>query len=373
MDEYIIYCKSCKRQYKVTDRLWRCTCGGVLNIRIAKKEFSIGDIDRTQCTLWRYKKYLSFVPSDSIVSLGEGMTPMIPGNFNGKKVYYKLEFVSPTGSYKDRGASVMLSMAAGLGIKHIVEDSSGNAGAAIAAYGAKAGIQCDIYVPASKTKWTPKIKQIEAYGARLVQVEGSRDAVAAAAMKAVDKIYYASHQWNPFFIQGIKTISFEMWEQLGQKAPDVLVVAIGGGGVLIGAYLGFKHLIETGNISKMPKIFGIQSKACAPVYHAFKEGSKKTKAVKQEATIAEGISIINPVRGEEILSAIENTKGAVEIVDDQSIKNAVEVAAYQGMYIEPTSGAVLAGLETLYRKKLISEDQCVAVVLTGSGLKTSYE
>jgi threonine synthase len=331
--------------------------------------FSREAIKHRPFTIWRYLEAFSFLKHSSIVSLGEGCTPLVTMHFQDHKTMFKLEFVSPTGSYKDRGSAVMVSMVNQMNIDHVVEDSSGNAGASVAAYCAKIGMLCDIYAPAIAAQSSAKLKQIQAYGANLMAVNGSREDVAQAAIKAAESLYYASHQWNPFFNQGTKTFAFEIWEQLRWEVPDAVVVAIGGGGLLLGTYLGFKQLLNSGEIHHMPKIFGVQAEACAPVYQAFLQGNDKTEPVVQGNTIADGISIINPVRGTEILAAVRDTGGAVVTVNDEEIKAAKKDLGNQGLYVEPTSAAAPAALSKLFRKNLLSEGQCVVTALTGSGLK----
>ncbi len=205
----------------------------------------------------------------------EGFTPLVETDFNGHRVLLKIDYLFPTGSYKDRGATVLISKAKELGIKKVIEDSSGNAGSAIAAYCARAGIGCEIYVP--QTTSLGKLVQIQAYGANLRRIEGSREETARVAMEAASRIYYASHCWNPFFLHGTKTFAFEIWEQLGWKAPDVLILPVGHGTLFLGAYLGFKELKEAGLVKRVPKLVAVQSVSCAPLYKAFKKGWGETQ------------------------------------------------------------------------------------------------
>ncbi|MEM9982561.1 MAG: pyridoxal-phosphate dependent enzyme, partial [Bacteroidota bacterium] len=159
--------------------------------------------------------------------------------FDNFKIHLKLDFLFPTGSYKDRGASVMISKVKELGIDKVVQDSSGNAGASVAAYCAKAGIACDIYAP--KCTSQAKLTQIKMYGATLHLIDGTREDTAQAALEAAQKSYYASHCWNPYFFQGTKTFAFEIAEQMGWKAPDTVILPAGNGTLLIGAYIGFRE------------------------------------------------------------------------------------------------------------------------------------
>jgi threonine synthase len=253
------------------------------------------------------------------------------------------------------------------GVQKVVEDSSGNAGSAIAAYCAKAGIECEIYVPEYTSPG--KLVQIQAYGATLKKIEGPRERTAEKAMKAASKIPYASHCWNPFFLHGTKTFAFEVWEQMDWKTPDTLVLPIGHGTLFLGAYIGFKELKEAGMIRRIPKMVGIQSASCAPLYQAFKEGWRETRPIEKKETIAEGIAIAEPVRGRQILEVIRETGGEILVVAEKEIKVTLKEMGRRGHFIEPTSAATIAGLKKYLRKKRRKET--VVSTLTGMGLKSA--
>jgi threonine synthase len=299
--------------------------------------------------------------------MNEGFTPLEEIEFNGGGVLIKIDYLFPTGSYKDRGATVLISKMKEWGVQKVVEDSSGNAGSAIAAYCAKAGIGCDIYVPQYTSPG--KLIQIQAYGATLKRVEGSREKTAEKAMEAASKIPYASHCWNPFFLHGTKTFAFEVWEQMDWRAPDTLVLPIGHGTLFLGAYIGFKELKTAGMIKRIPKMVGIQSASCAPLYQAFKKGWRETRPIEKVETIAEGIAIAEPVRGRQILEAIRETGGEVLAVTEKEIKVALKEMGRKGHFIEPTSSATIAGLKKYLRKK--RQNETVVSTLTGMGLKSA--
>jgi threonine synthase len=299
--------------------------------------------------------------------MNEGFTPLEEIEFNGGGVLIKIDYLFPTGSYKDRGATVLISKMKEWGVQKVVEDSSGNAGSAIAAYCAKAGIGCDIYVPQYTSPG--KLIQIQAYGATLKRVEGSREKTAEKAMEAASKIPYASHCWNPFFLHGTKTFAFEVWEQMDWRAPDTLVLPIGHGTLFLGAYIGFKELKTAGMIKRIPKMVGIQSASCAPLYQAFKKGWRETRPIEKEETIAEGIAIAEPVRGRQILEAIRETDGEALAVTEKEIKVALKEMGRKGHFIEPTSSATIAGLKKYLRKK--RQNETVVSTLTGMGLKSA--
>ncbi len=224
----------------------------------------------------------------------------------------------PTGSYKDRGASVLVSKIKELGIKEVVEDSSGNAGCAIAAYCARAKIKCEIFVPQDTSP--AKLAQIQAYGAKLRLIPGSRKDTAQATLKTAEKIYYASHSWNPFFFQGTKTLAFEICEQLDWQSPEVVILPVGNGTLLLGCFLGFKDLQQAGIIDKLPRLIGIQAANCAPLYLARREESTDIPFIMEKETLAEGIAIAAPVRGKQILQVIEETAGDIMVVAEEEIK-----------------------------------------------------
>jgi len=298
--------------------------------------------------------------------LNEGFTPLEEIEFNGYRVLLKIDYLFPTGSYKDRGATVLISKMKEWGVHKVVEDSSGNAGSAIAAYCAKAQIECDIYVPEYTSPG--KLIQIRAYGATLKKIQGSREKTAEKAMEAASKIPYASHCWNPFFLHGTKTFAFEVWEQMDWKTPDTLVLPIGHGTLFLGAYIGFKELNQAGMVKKIPKMVGVQSVACAPLYQAFEEGWRETRPIEKKETIAEGIAIAEPVRGRQLLEVIRETGGEVLVVTEKEIKGAQKEMGLKGHFIEPTSAATIAGLKKYLRKKRRKET--IISTLTGMGLKS---
>jgi threonine synthase len=298
--------------------------------------------------------------------MNEGFTPLQEIKFDGNRTLVKIDYLFPTGSYKDRGATVLMSKMKEWGVQKVVEDSSGNAGSAIAAYCAKAGIECEIYVPQDTS--SEKTVQIQAYGAALRKVQGSRERTAEVAMKAASKIPYASHCWNPFFLHGTKTFAFEVWEQLDWKAPDVLVLPIGHGTLFIGAYIGFKELKEAGMIKRIPKLVGVQSASCAPLYRAFREGWTEPRSIEKKETVAEGIAIAEPVRGRQILKAIQRADGEILVVTEKEIRIAWKEMGQKGHFIEPTAAATIAGLKKYLRKKRRRET--VVSTLTGTGLKS---
>jgi threonine synthase len=346
---------------------WRADSGHYLNLGPSPR-LARGDIDRSRYSVWRYHKAL-LVPPAGAVTLGEGWTPLIDGPWDGVPVKFKLEFMMPTGSFKDRGMTVMVSYLKGRGIGHVLEDSSGNAGASLSAYAAAAGMRCRILVP--ETASYPKIAQIAACGADVVTVPGSRQDVADAALAMSRDIFYASHNWQPFFVEGTKTLAYELWEQLGFRAPDNVIVPLGYGSNVLGCERGFAELLGNGEIGRMPRIFGVQAANCAPCYAAYQSGGETLVPTEIKPTIAEGIASSKPTRVAEVLRAVRSSGGSIVAVSEEEIVTALGVLARMGLYVEPTSAAAAAGLSLLTEKGAINQAETTVLVLTGTGLKTS--
>ncbi|WP_053363266.1 threonine synthase [Bacillus sp. FJAT-27251] len=363
-------CYDCHAAYPLESNKWKCDCGGLLNLEFEKKavDFSKTPLSRNH-SLWKYIDALPFEKEDvwQDITLGEGGTPLINITRN---VYAKAEYYMPTLSFKDRGAVMLIAMAKKLGIKRVVADSSGNAGTAIAAYGARAGIQSDIFVPESTS--SKKIAQIKAHGAVIHKVPGTREDTARAAISMVEdtQSFYASHIYNPIFWEGTKTYVYEVFEQMNNKMPDAFIIPVGNGTLLMGAYIAFQELAANGYIEKMPRILAVQAEACAPVVQAFSEGKKTVDPVEHSRTIAEGIAIGAPARGEEILHAVRATGGDIIGVSEESIVEARKELALNGMYVEITSAANYAGYLKYAKKYPELKDQQLVLPLCGAGIKS---
>jgi threonine synthase len=355
------------QHYPLTEARWCADNGHYLNLAPAPG-LGRADIDASRHSVWRYAKALR-VDSAHAVSLGEGGTPLVAGEWKGASVLYKLEFMMPTGSFKDRGMTVMVSYLKSRGLDRVLEDSSGNAGASLAAYAAAAGMGCRILVP--ETASYPKIAQIAAGGADVVTIKGSRQDVAEAALRQSAEIFYASHNWQPFFVEGIKTLAYELWEQLGFAAPDSIVVPLGYGSNVLGADVGFAELLRRGEIGRRPRIFGVQAARCAPLAAAFQAGAERIVPTAIASTMAEGIATAKPTRVAEVLRAVRETGGSIVAVEEAEIVEALRDLAGRGLYVEPTSAVAAAGLSRLLSSGTILPGERTVLVLTGSGLKAS--
>ncbi|MBU5675412.1 threonine synthase [Alkaliphilus sp. MSJ-5] len=365
-------CHECGKKYNPTSLAFRCECGGLLDLEKSNFQFSDKNILRAEWSLFRYIKALPFNDNFSSwkdISMGEGLSPIVALEKDNPDLLVKVDYLMPTLSFKDRGAVVLISKAKELGIKKVIQDSSGNAGTSIAAYANRAGIECDIYVPENTS--SKKVKQISSHGAKVHLIKGTREDTAKAALAAVEsgEGFYASHVYNPFFYEGTKTYAYEIYEQLNGKIPDTLVIPVGNGTLLLGSYYGFKELLEAHLISKMPRIVAVQSEGCAPIYKAFNAGETTVKEVINTGTLAEGIAIAEPKRGKQILEAIRDTHGEIIIAPENKIVEARKYLAEKGFYVEPTTAATFAGFFDYYEKYNHKINGKVILPLCGAGLK----
>jgi len=358
-----LVCSDCGRTF--ADR-WRCSCGAPLEFASAPRpdgpapDFATFDSRRG---LWAFS---DFLPVERGVTLGEGFTPLVEAP--DPNVSFKLEYVSPTGSFKDRGAATVVSRAVELGVDRVIEDSSGNAGAAIAAYAARAGLDADIYVPASAA--AAKRRAIEAVGARVVEIAGDRETVAAACRNVVAHGasgtrrggWYASHAWNPAFFAGTATFGIELAAQRDWSVPDAVVVPLGHGTLLLGAYRGFRALAEAGWIDGMPRLLAVQAAGYAPI-------AGETPGTND---LADGIQVREPVRHGAIVDAIEATDGDAIAVSAEAVRRAHESLRTDGFDVEPTAAAAVAGLRGYRDRGTLGGDDDAVVPLTGRGKHAPY-
>ena len=325
-------------------------------------------IDTSERSLWRYRAALPLPVADPI-SLGEGMTPLISRTLHGTRVLLKCDWMNPTGSFKDRGAAVMLSLLREQGIAHVLEDSSGNGGAAVAGYAAAGGMRATIMTPASTSPG--KTVQMRAYGAEIRLIPGSRQDTADAAVREAASTFYASHNWHPFFLQGTKTLAYELWEDLGFRSPDNVITPCGAGSNVLGCAIGFAELLRAGEISKMPRIFAVQPANCGPIAAAWQAGTDAEVPTTIEPTIAEGTAIAKPIRRREVVAALRDSRGGAVLAAEADIKAELFDLARSGVYVEPTSAQVVVGLGQLLAAGTIRPAETTVLVMTGSGLKAT--
>ncbi len=372
-----VFCEECGTEVSENRPVTDCPqCGEPLRIdydleRIGK-EIDRDQIENRKGDLFRYRELLPL--KEAPVTLGEGDTPVIESSALGPEadlaVHFKLEYCNPTGSFKDRGVAMTVSKAREWGVEKVADDSSGNAGAALAAYSARAGLDCTIYVPEKASG--EKIEQVKSYGAELRTVPGPRKNTAEKIREETEEssVHYASHNLSPYFTEGMKTIAYEVSEYFDWNPPEHVVFPVGGGALLVGVYRGFRDLLRLGWIGELPAIYGVQSKACDPVVRAFEASREDIEPVDVEPTIAEGIHIGNPERGREILTAIRDTGGRALAVAEAEIRRTHKsLAEREGIYAEPTSATPIAGLPELSRRGVIGSGDRVLVPITGFGLK----
>ena len=362
-------CAKCNNTYQISPLRYKCDCGGALNLIADSRILPNAQVPAAM-SLWRYREALPIDAETEIVTLGEGMTPLVPLDVDEPEHFVKLDYLCPTGSYKDRGASVLLTHLKALGVESVVEDSSGNAGAAIAAYSARAGIRCTIYCPASTSKG--KLRQISAYGAELKLVEGNRMATTEAVKLAAETTCYASHNWHPFFLEGTKTLAYEITEQLGWRPPTHIICPVGFGSIYLGLAIGFRELQTQGIIESIPRLLGVQPDVCCPIHNAYVENGTSISRMKQsEDTLAEGITAERPIRGDNILEALRFTNGAFTTVNDIDITEGMKTLAAKGIYVEPTSAVVVKAYQKFQEAGIIRAGDMTVSILTGIGLKAS--
>lgn len=355
------------RHYDLSERRWRSDDGYPMMVT-PLPGISRDDIDSRTRSLWRYRAALP-VAIDKPASMGEGCTPLVQKRWGSLEPYFKLEWFNPTCSFKDRGAAVMMSFLRQIGVDAVLEDSSGNGGAAIAAAGAAAGMRVKVLAPSYTP--APKVAQIRAFGAEVQLVPGPREESEYEAVRQSESIFYASHNWHPFFLQGTKTLAYELWEDLGFVAPDNVVIPTGAGSNVLGCWIGFKELLAAGQISKLPRIFVAQPLNCSPIDASFSAGVDTLVDRVVQPTIAEGTAIKRPVRLQEILQALRETNGKTVALTEEQIAAAVRRLAESGLYAEPTSASAAAAIEVLAQRGDIKAGETTVALLTGTGLKST--
>jgi len=352
-------------QWPVDRPIWRDPDdGGYVNLTPGDG-ISRRDIASEAPGLWRYRAAIRLM-GDSYLSLGEGWTPLVSSHWEGAPVLMKCEYLMPSGSFKDRGTSVLFNYLKQNGLEKLIEDSSGNAGSSYSTYAAAFGLDCQILVPAS----TPVAKkaQIAAMGAQLEEVGGTREDVARAALSAAETVFYASHNWQPYFLEGTKTLAFEIWEQSGFLVPDNIIVPLGYGSNVIGLYIGFLELLMSGEADRLPRIFAAQATNCAAFYAAWKAGGVRVD-IAAKPTIADGIASERPVRIPEVMEAVNKSGGAIVVVEEEEIVTSFNTFARRGFFVEPTSATAGAVLSRLIRDEVVADSEATVIVLTGHGLK----
>jgi threonine synthase len=341
----------------------------LFHLHYEKKPFE-RNIHQSDHSLWRYAVSLPPLQKETIdrVTMGEGGTPLIRID---KHTWGKADYFMPTLSFKDRGAAILVAAMDEIGVTHCAIDSSGNAATAVAAYASRVGIACDVFVPAHTSK--KKVEQITAHGAQVHRVEGSREDTAEAAVNFVSSsgAFYASHIYNPLFWEGTKTYVYELYEQLGNQLPEVIITPVGNGTLFLGITIALEELMSWGYITHLPQVIAVQAAHCAPLATAYAHKSEVPTSVPTHDTLAEGIASAAPVRGHEILASAYRLQAQFVTVTEQEILQARDHLAKRGVYVEYTSAANYAGYAVALHASMISPKAQVVIPLCGAGLKSS--
>ncbi len=344
---------------------FRCSCGQPLDVKL-NFDFEAEKIKAKNYTVWRYAKFFPYVREKEIITLGEGWTPLV--RFSGN-TYFKLENLNSTGSFKDRGSTVLVSALHKL-VKneggYISEDSSGNAGASMAAYAAYAGLKAKIHVPENVSG--PKFNQIRFYGAEVVKVSGSRSRVAEEAQKTELGKFYVGHILHPLFRDGMRSLAYEIAEQLGWDVPERVYLPVSAGTLLLGVIKGFKHLVKSNMIGVMPKIVACQTRQVSPLYHRFK--NLHYTSPERIASIADALVSLNPPLLDLMVKRLREEKGDAVMVEEDEIFNAFIELAGKGFFVEPSSAVAYAAYKRHVKNREVSKHSKIVIILTGTGLKT---
>jgi threonine synthase len=374
-------CINCESEYGIDEIVYFCKkCGDILEIKYEQDELAKALKDNewrnTPLSVWRYRSFMPISDTTKIISLSEGGTGFhlcehLAKHLGLRKLYVKNEGENPTGSFKDRGMTVGVTKAMELGAKSVICASTGNTSASLAAYAAKAALPCVVLIPSGKIAYG-KLSQAMIYGAKVIQVRGNFDQSLDAVLKLSEKhrSVYLLNSINPFRIEGQKSLGFEICDQLGQEAPDRIIVPVGNAGNISAIWKGCTEFHELGIVKTLPKMTGIQAFGSAPIAHAIKSGSDTIVPVLAPETVATAIRIGAPVSWKKAMNAIRNSGGTAETVTDEEILSAQKLLArVEGLFVEPASASSIAGLMKLVENGVIDKDERIVCVTTGHGLK----
>lgn len=373
-------CAACSTKYSADQPRNLCACGGPLLARYdlerTRREWDPSTLGKAPRSIWRYAPVLPVHSEASIISLGEGWTPLLSAPKTGRRLgiphlFVKDEGINPTGSFKARGLSVAISKCVELGITQVAVPSAGNAASATAAYAAAAGIEAHIYMPAD----VPQSNFIEcqAYGARVTLIDGliSDCARLVAERAAAENWFEVSTLKEPYRVEGKKTMGYELAEQLDWNLPDIILYPTGGGVGLIGMWKAFEEMEALGWIdSRRPRMIAVQAEGCQPIVRAFEQGAERSEFFKGAQTVASGLRVPKPLGDFLILDALRKSGGTAIAVSDRELLDAgIRVAAEDGLFIAPEGAACVTALEKLLESGAITARDRIVIYNTGSGLK----
>lgn len=374
-------CAKCSRHFEAGQLLTVCDeCSAPLFVRYdlarAGLEMRPGQLELREPTMWRYRELLP-LPEEAVrVSLGEGFTPLLPAPRLGErlglpKLLVKEEAGNPTGSFKARGLAMAVSMAKALGATDVCLPSAGNAGSALAAYAARAGLRAHVFLPRDVARLF--VLEAEAYGAEVHLVDGLiTDAARVCAERARQESWYECATFKePYRVEGKKTLGYELAEQLGWSLPDAIVYPTGGGTGLVGMWKAFAEMLEMGFVrTRKPRLFAVQAEGCAPIVRAFQQGLEEAPAWQDARTLAHGLRIPSARADFLILRALRESHGAaVSVADPELIRGVKEAAVCEGLFMAPEGGACVAAARDLRVSGHLSPDDTVVLFDTGTGYK----
>jgi threonine synthase len=375
-----IVCPRCDRRFALNQLLNLCSCGSPLLVRYdlpkATAALSRAALQSREATLWRYREILPLNDDANRVSLGEGFTPLLEAKTLARelglhRLWIKDEAQNPTGSFKDRGLSMAISMAKELGVTKAAIPSAGNAGGSLSAYAARASIEAYVFMPRD----TPEANQIEArqYGAHLTLVDGLINDCGRiiAERKAAEGWFDVSTLKEPYRVEGKKTMGYEIAEQLNWRLPDVIIYPTGGGTGLIGMWKAFSEMEEMGWLGKeRPRMVSVQASGCAPIVRAFKEGKNTAEPWQNAKTVASGLRVPQAVADFLMLQALRESKGtALSVSDDAMLAEIPRVGRAEGIFFCPEGAACIAALRQLTKEGWIAPGDEVVLFNTATALK----
>lgn len=376
---YKLVCISCGEEYPYSQIIYRCSrCGDLLECRIEPgRVFSLLSLPGRVQSMWRYRELLPGFFRE-VVTLEEGYTRLVKAERLAKilgvrELYVKMEGLNPTGSFKDRGMSVGVSMAKTLGARQVVCASTGNTSASLAAYASRAGLKCSVYIPEGKIA-LGKLFQARMFGAEIYQVRGSFDEALKMVLETAGTQAYILNSVNPWRIEGQKTAAFELWEQTGGRTDYFVVLPVGNSGNIAAYWKGFKELLENGLISEAPRLIGVQAEGASPIVEAVSRQLNYLPQWSNPETIATAIRIGRPINWKKGVRAIRESGGTAVRVSDEEILSALRLlASVEGVATEPAGSAPIAAVRKLVEDGKLGQDDRVICIATGNMLKDTRE
>lgn len=369
-------CIRCGQVFDANPWVFTCNkCNSLLDVIIPSDAVLDWEIARRRrLGVWRYIELLPLNKDVKPITMSEGGTPLINLQrvSDSRNLYLKFEGANPTGSFKDRGMTVGVTIAKYIGVKGVLVASTGNTAASAAAYAARAGLKCVVILPRGNVA-KGKMLQVILHGAEIREIDGVFDNALEEAITEVfakgNRDLYPLNSYNPWRLEGQKTISFEIIDELGE-APDFVIVPVGNAGNISAIWKGFKELYERGLADKLPKMIGVQAEGAAPLVKTWRSSDEQLIEVDKPNTIATAIKIGRPINWLKALRAVKESNGLFVSTSDHEIAKAlVELAKYEGIGVEPASAATLAGYLRLREEGVIDKKDLVVLIATGHVLK----